>query len=95
MAKKKSVDDQVKEIKTSLQEGRLVVGSGSVLKAVKSGSVAKVFIALNCPNTTKETITRYAELAGIQVEELSQNNEELGTICKKNFFISILAIKTE
>ena len=64
-----------------------------VLKELKTKTLIKVLLAKNCPPKLKEDVNYYAQLADIPVVELGQTNEELGVLCKKNFFISIVGIR--
>lgn len=89
---KKEIDQNVKEIKVNLQEGKVVVGKDLVLKNLRAKKMSKVFLASNCPQDLKDDVKRFSELANISLVELEQDNEELGIICKKNFFISVLGI---
>ena len=95
MAKKKVTDDDIKLLKTRVQEGKAIVGTERVLKGIKSGSLKKVFIANNCPQKVREDISHYAKLASVPVVELSYNNEEVGIFCKKNFLVSVLGLVEE
>ncbi len=83
---------EIKELKNKVLEGKAIIGSDRVVKALQSGKITKVFMANNCPTTTKNNILHYAKLADINVIQLNQDNEELGIICKKNFFIAVVGI---
>ncbi len=91
MAKKKEVIEDVRDLKAKLVEGKAIIGTQRVLKALKTGSLKTVYLAKNCPQKTKEDIVYYAGLCEAPVVTLEQTNEELGTFCKKNFFVSVLA----
>ncbi|MGM5487768.1 MAG: hypothetical protein ACQESG_02375 [Nanobdellota archaeon] len=54
-----------------------------------------LFLASNCPSETAEDLTRYAQIAGIEPVNLKQTNEEVGAICRKPFFISVLSVKKD
>lgn len=93
MAQQKQVIDDVAEmLKVKSQQKQLVVGLASVIKGIRQGKLAKVFLASNSPLKMKEDLVRYATLAQIPVQELPQTNEELGIICKKNFFVSVVGL---
>lgn len=78
------------EIRKYVDEKKTVIGTERTLKALKKGSLTKVFVA---SNTADETIAQIKALAGkIEVVVLKENNEELGTMCKKPFFISVLGV---
>ena len=95
MAKKKETVEDVRDLKAKLLEGKTIIGTQRVLKALKSKSVKTVYIAKNCPDKIKDDITYYAKLAETPVITLEQDNEELGTYCKKNFFVCVLASTEE
>ncbi|MBT4935956.1 50S ribosomal protein L30 [Candidatus Woesearchaeota archaeon] len=92
---KKDVDEQTKEIKKQLQEGKVQVGTESVIKGLKKGTLSKVFVAKNCPENVKSDIQHYVQLGNVELVELTMTNEELGVLCKKNFFVSVLGILGE
>lgn len=90
MAKKKEISDESKVLKSKLQAGKAVLGAKSVLKALRKNTIATIFLARNCPPKMKKDIQHYAQLLSVPVVELAQDNEELGILCKKNFFVSVL-----
>ena len=92
MAKKKELSEEIKLLKTKVQEGKVIIGADRVLKNLSAKKFNKVFLASNCPPKVRGDVLSYAKLAGTPVIELSQSNEELGVVCKKNFFISVLGI---
>jgi large subunit ribosomal protein L30e len=93
--KKQEVNKDMKELKTKLQEGKVILGKDRVLKGLKNGGLNKVYLASNCPSDLKGDIEHYTKLSGIPVLTLNLSNEEVGIFCKKNFFISVLAVKEE
>lgn len=80
-------------LSTKMQEGRAVAGVKKVLKQLRAGKLSQVFLASNCPAQMKKDVESSARLAKVPVVELAVNNEELGVLCKKNFFISVAGIK--
>lgn len=90
MAKKEEVSQDLKELKTKLQENKAVIGMERVLKGLKEKSLSKVFLASNAPKNIREDVQYYAKLSNVPVSELNIDNEELGLFCKKNFFIAVL-----
>ncbi len=94
MAKKKSIlNEDLRELKTKLQEGKVIIGTERVMKYLRNGSVKQVFLASNCTEKTQEDIGHYARLSDVKIINLNLDNEELGVFCKKNFFVSVLAIE--
>ena len=85
--------DSIVEIKNALKAKKAIIGTGRVVKQLKLGKLEKIFLTSNTPDDVKETIKRYSKLNKTKIVQLKQPNEELGTICKKPFAISVLGIK--
>lgn len=92
MAKKVEVVKEVTEIKKAVEVGKIVIGTERTLKSLKLGNLKKIFLANNCPQRTKDDVDYYSKLANVEVVNLEEPNEELGTICKKQYSISVLSI---
>ena len=84
--------DQTADIKKNLKTKKLVVGTKQTLKNLKLGKLEKVFVTANCPESVKKDVAHYSSLSGCEVQSLDIPNEELGTICKKQFAISVLGL---
>ena len=89
---KKTIEPILAEIKQLLGNEKLLVGTEETLKNLKLGKIAKVYLASNCDSQTKKDIEHYASLNGAEVQNLNLNNNELGTVCKKPFSISVLSV---
>jgi len=85
----------IDEIKKLMNEEKCIIGAEQTLKNLKLGKLSKVFVTSNCQDTMKDDITYYAELSGTEVVMLDIPNDELGTICRKPFSISLLSVKKE
>jgi len=81
-----------KEIKKMLKSGNLVIGTERTIKNLRLGKVQKVLLSSNCPINVEKDISYYAGLSGAEFHKLDYPNDELGVICKKPFFISVLAL---
>ena len=92
MAKKKEINEEIKLLKAKVQEDKAIIGTDRVVKELRKKSLSKVFLSSNCPDNTKSDIQHYADLVKVPVVQLDLNNEELGVVCKKEFFISVLGI---
>ena len=92
---RKDIDEKLKELKNAIASGNVLVGTASVLKSLKTGGISKVFLSSNCPDTARSDIGYYAKLSETPVLELELDTEELGVFCKKNFFVSVLALTVE
>ena len=81
------------EIKKLLKTDKLIMGKEETIKALKTGSVTKVFLAENCDASIKDDVDYYAGLANVTVEQLEMKNDELGDYCKKPFSISVIGFR--
>ena len=93
MAKKKDISKEILELKKGLEEDTLVIGANDILRGLKGDLLSKIYLASNCPAGMKEDISRYASMAKVPVTMLEIDNEEVGMLCKKHFYISVLGIK--
>ena len=84
--------DAVKEIKKIISENKAIIGTKAVLKGLKLGKIAKIFVTNNCPDSIKEDIDKYAKINKIDVVTIEMFNDELGILCKKSFSISVLGV---
>ena len=82
------MEDIVKNIKT----GKLLIGSKQTIKALRKGEITKVFLASNCPEMIVDDLTHYCDLASVAVEKLNVACDELGTVCKKPFLVSVIGL---
>jgi large subunit ribosomal protein L30e len=89
MAKKK-IEVEVVEIKKVLEKDTVIFGKEQVLKKLRAGVVERIFISANCP--AEKDIKRYAGLSHVDVVKVDKSNQELGTICRKPFQVSVLAV---
>ena len=89
MAKAKIVDVN-EEIKKLVATPKAIVGTDKTLKAMRSGNLTKIFLAKNVKDSTRKDIEAYSKVENIEVIQLILGNDELGTICKKPFSISVL-----
>lgn len=92
MAKKKEIKEEVKDLKSKVLAGNGIFGVENVLKALKNKKLSKIFLADNCPQKISEDVAHYAGLSGVPIVLLDLDNEELGIMCKKNFFVSVVGI---
>ena len=92
MAKKITVDKDLEEIKKVLKTGNFIIGADRGLKNLKLGNAEKIFLASNCKEETKEDIERLAKLCKAEIIVLNMPNDELSTLCKKPFAISMLSV---
>lgn len=84
--------DRISEIKNALKDEKAIIGTDKTIKNLKLGKLSKVFIASNTAKEVAETIKKYAKLSNTEFIKLRIPNDELGTICKKQFSISVLSV---
>ncbi len=90
MPRKKSFS--LTEFRKLLKSKSLIIGTERTLKNLKRGNVQKVFLSSNCPEKVKDNVNHYISSNKAEVVKLQYPNDELGTICKKPFSISVLAL---
>ena len=84
--------EAIEEIKKLLKSKQAIIGTERVMKHLKAGRMAKVFLSSNCSKEAKEDIGAYAKLAQAEVIQLGIPNDELGVLCKKPFSIAVIGI---
>ena len=90
MPRKKSLTST--EIKKLIKAKDLVIGTERTIKNLKLGKVEKVIISSNCAENVVNDLNHYAGLSKTEAIRVNYPNDELGVICKKPFFISVLSI---
>ncbi len=82
----------MEEIKNILEKENVVFGTDEVIKNLKKGRIAKVLIAKNCNENTKRDLKRYSTLHDFELNFLDIDNDELGSLCKKLFSVSLVGV---
>ena len=84
----------MKELKEAVKEGKgLILGTSKTLKKLKMNEIKRVYVSSNCPKNVLDDIEHYTKIHNIPLVKLKENNEELGVICKKPFYISVLSLE--
>ncbi len=83
--------DVTAEIADNLKKAKLIIGTDRTIKALKNGKVKRVFVSKNCPQNIRDDLARYSGL-GLELVETQYLNDELGTLCKKPFSVSIIGV---
>ena len=86
-------DDELKMLKVRVTEKKVIIGARSVLRALRTGSIGTIYLAKNCQAKMADDIKAYAALVSVPIVQLDMDNEEFGVFCKKNYFISALALR--
>jgi ribosomal protein L30E len=95
MVKKNTSADPLSEVRKAIGTKKFVIGMQKTIKELMRGNVAKVFVTENCKDDMKENVQLHASADKVPVEELPIPNDELGTICKKVFAISVVCLLKE
>ena len=79
------------DLKKALAEKKVIFGTSRTFKELLKGRIAKIFVSSNCPDYVREKLKYLCQTSGVDVQEVSNSNEELGVMCKKPFLISVLS----
>ncbi len=74
----------------ALKSEKIIFGEERILKLLKLGKVKVVFLASNVKKDVENEVDNLAKLSKVEVVKLTISNNEVGVICKKPFFISML-----
>ena len=86
----------VTDIKKAKNEGKLIIGAKRTFKKIMSGEIKKIYLANNCPEDIHKKLENLKKInKNIEINILSIDNIELGTLCKKPFSVSCLGIKSD
>jgi len=89
---KKVEDPFAAELKKLLTAKRLVLGTERTLKHLKQGRLAKVYVSKNCPDGVRKELKMYCGADKAECVDVPYPNDELGTLCKKPFAISLIGV---
>ena len=92
---KEIVDKQIESLRKLLGTKKIIIGTEKTIKALKSGKIEKVYLASNCEANAAEKIKYSCKLAKADFVKLDYPNDELGTLCKKPFSISVIGFLKE
>ncbi len=84
-----------KEIKEALKAKKLVMGSNSVIRGVKTGHIKTVVHASNFPENSMADLKHYKQLGGITLEKFDGTSKQLGELCGKPFNILVVGLKSK
>ncbi len=68
---------------------KIIYGTENVLK--NSKSLVQVFVSVNYPSDMMENLTK--GLDKVEITQVKENSEEMGTLLRKSFLISVIGIK--
>lgn len=81
-----------KDMETAMKSGNFVMGTNSVMKAMKNGKLNSVVYATNCPASTMEDLNHYSAVGGVEIKQFDGNSLQMGEFCGKPFNIVLFGI---
>ncbi len=81
------------QIRKLIEEKKVTIGADETMRALRNDQIKTLILASNTAAQTRESVMRAATLTNVPVDDLSLPNDQLGTMCKKPFAISVLGIK--
>ena len=87
--------DLLNEVRAAIKEKDVVIGTDETMKLLRKGKVKKVYLASNVGNSVRQDIQHYGAIGQVPILDLDITNEQLGTLCKKPFSISVISIRAE
>lgn len=81
------------EIRKLLEQDKLIIGYNEVRQAVADKTARNVYIANNAEEQRSLAMSDYCSMSSLDVEILDIRNDQLGSVCRKPFSISFLAVK--
>lgn len=85
-------DKDISEIRKILKQKNIVIGTERTLKNLKLGKIKKIYLSSNCSEKISKDVDYYSKFNNIPIVKLKYPNDELGVLCKKPFFISVLSV---
>jgi len=82
-----------KEVKDALKAKKVLLGTNSVIRGVKTGSVKTVIKASNSPENIMGDLSYYSKIGNISIENFNGNSKQLGELCGKPFNILLVGLK--
>ena len=87
--------DIISEIKKQLGTPEFIIGAEETLKELRKGNLAKAYLSSNPKPELVADIESLAKLSDVEIIRLDVPNDELGTMCKKPFPISVIGIRKQ
>ena len=80
------------EIRKLLTTKKLLFGKDEVLKSIRKNLIIKVYVSSNSPADVMKDLEKYSKISGFELLNTKVPNDDLGTVCKKPFPISIIGV---
>jgi len=84
--------DIVRELRTAMTTGKVVIGSKKTLSLCRFGKAKLVIIASNCPRDIRDEIEYICKLSEIPIYVYPGSSWDLGAVCGKPFMVASLAV---
>lgn len=81
------------EIKSALAQNNILIGTRSVVRALKTSKLKLVIMANNTPERIKSDLQHYAKIANVPVQTFNGTGKEFGIFLGKPFAVTVIAIK--
>ncbi|MEK6856725.1 MAG: ribosomal L7Ae/L30e/S12e/Gadd45 family protein [Nanoarchaeota archaeon] len=83
---------KIDKLKKDLLEnsGKLVFGTERSLNLLKNDRLKAIYIASNCMDAVKSGVKQYSK--DVEIIDLEATNSEVGVVCKKPFFVSVIGL---
>lgn len=90
----KSLWDEGKEINVAVKTGKVLLGARSVTRELSMGDLKLIVLSRNAPNDVKNNITLLNNCLEnpIPVYESNSSSWDLGAVCGKPFWASVLGV---
>lgn len=78
-------------LREALRAQKLTFGARETLRRVKMGKTKVVFLAKDCRDDVRKTLSYYSTLEKLEIVQMEQGSREIAQLCKKNFPVSVLS----
>ncbi len=82
-----------REIRDAAKEGKLVIGTGMVVRNIKKDAIKYVICPENCSDDVLADLGYYGRNFGVEIRKFSGDSRQLGEICGKPFNVMLLGVK--
>ncbi|HDD70874.1 MAG TPA: 50S ribosomal protein L30, partial [Candidatus Woesearchaeota archaeon] len=80
------------DLRKRIAENKVKIGAQETKKKLLNKELAKVILSKNSSESMKEDFEKYCRLTGTELEIVDLDNEELGTLCKRQHTVSVLGV---
>lgn len=80
------------ELRKAMDAKKVLIGKKSVLDAVERKKATHVYYAKNTPESIKGPLSIRAGMTGVECTALELTNREFGTLLKRPYSVTIIAL---